>query len=349
MGAQKPIFVGFLLSTLIITGVFADCTCELEEISGNNSRVLKYKLIALASILIAGGVGVSLPFAGNIFPALRPEKDGFFIVKAFASGVILATGFIHILPDAFESLTSPCLKEHPWGDFPFTGFVAMVATILTLLFETSAAAYQLKVQTEAAAKLVEGKDEEKNGGDVDVRMHANHDHVHGFVLPPINDSEVHRYRVVSQVLELGIIVHSVIIGLSLGASKSPETIKPLIIALSFHQFFEGVGLGGCIFQAKIKSLAITLMGAFFTLTTPSGIVIGILVSNSYKENSTTALIVEGVLNAASSGILIYMALVDLLSPDFKNPRMQKSKIILLGSNVSLLLGAGLMSLLAKWA
>ncbi|XP_023743660.1 zinc transporter 5 [Lactuca sativa] len=351
MEFQKQVFVAFLLSALIITVASADCTCELEEVNSNNSTVLKYKLFALASILIAGGVGVSLPFVGNIFPALRPENDSFFLVKAFASGVILATGFIHILPDAFENLTSPCLKEHPWGDFPFTGFVAMVATIVTLLIETSAAAYQLKVQTEAAAKLVGGDDQdvEKNRGNLDVRMHANHGHVHGLVLPSINDSEVHRYRIVSQVLELGIIVHSVIIGLSLGASKNPETIKPLIVALSFHQFFEGLGLGGCIFQARIKSFAITLMGAFFTLTTPSGIVIGILVSNRYKENSTTALIVEGVLNAASSGILIYMALVDLLSPDFKNPRMQKSKMLLLGSNVFLLLGAGLMSLLAKWA
>lgn len=43
-------------------------------------------------------------------------------------------------------------------------------------------------------------------------------------------------------------MHSVIIGLSLGVSKSPKTIKPLIVALSFHQFFEGLGLGGCIFQ-----------------------------------------------------------------------------------------------------
>ncbi|KAL4585835.1 hypothetical protein LXL04_010461 [Taraxacum kok-saghyz] len=349
MEFQKPIVVAFLLSTLILTA-FADCTCDLEENNGNDSTVLKYKLIALACILIAGGIGVSLPFAGNIFQALRPENDSFFLVKAFASGVILATGFIHILPDAFESLTSPCLKEHPWGDFPFTGFVAMVATILTLLIETSASAYQLKVQTEVAAKLVGVEDEEKNAGNVDVHMHANnHGHVHGFMLPPVNDSEVHRYRIVSQVLELGIIVHSVIIGLSLGASKSPETIKPLIIALSFHQFFEGLGLGGCIYQAKIKSLAITLMGAFFTLTTPSGIVVGILISKTYKENSTNALIVEGVLNAASSGILIYMALVDLLSPDFKNPRMQKSKILLIGSHVFLLLGAGLMSLLAKWA
>ncbi|XP_024989144.1 zinc transporter 3-like [Cynara cardunculus var. scolymus] len=151
------------------------------------------------------------------------------------------------------------------------------------------------------------------------------------------------------VLELGIIIHSVIIGLSLGASKSPKTIKPLIAALSFHQFFEGLGLGGCIFQAEIKSVASMLMGVFFALTTPSGIVIGILVSNSYEENSPTALIVQGVLNAASAGILIYMALVDLLSPDFKDPRMQKNKILLLTSNVSLLLGAGLMSLLANWA
>jgi hypothetical protein len=51
-----------------------------------------------------------------------------------------------------------------------------------------------------------------------------------------------------QVLELGIVVHSVIIGISLGASEEPGTIKPLVVALSFHQMFEGMGLGGCIVQ-----------------------------------------------------------------------------------------------------
>lgn len=45
-------------------------------------------------------------------------------------------------------------------------------------------------------------------------------------------------------------VHSVIIGISLGASLSPATIKPLLVALSFHQFFEGMGLGGCISQVN---------------------------------------------------------------------------------------------------
>lgn len=56
------------------------------------------------------------------------------------------------------------------------------------------------------------------------------------------------YWIVYQVLEIGIVVHSVIIGLSLGTAGSIDTIKPLLVALSFHQFFEGMGLGGCISQ-----------------------------------------------------------------------------------------------------
>lgn len=53
-----------------------------------------------------------------------------------------------------------------------------------------------------------------------------------------------------QVLELGIVVHSVIIGISLGTSGSTSTVKTLMAALTFHQFFEGMGLGGCITQVN---------------------------------------------------------------------------------------------------
>ncbi|CAK9186738.1 unnamed protein product [Ilex paraguariensis] len=122
----------------------------------------------------------------------------------------------------------------------------------------------------------------------------------------VNSSEFfYRRKLVVHVLELEIIVHSVIIGISLGASETPKTIRPLVAALTFHQFFEGMGLGGCMAQ--------------------------------------------GVLNAASAGILICMALVDLLSADFMNLRMQNNGQLQLKANASLLFGAGFMSLLAKWA
>ncbi|CAK9187021.1 unnamed protein product, partial [Ilex paraguariensis] len=143
--------------------------------------------------------------------------------------------------------------------------------------------------------------------------------------------------------------HSVIIGISLGASETPKTIRPLVAALTFHQFFEGMGLGGCIAQEKFKFWVVAIMLVFFSLTNPIGILIGIGITNIYKQNSPTALIVEGVLNAALVEILIYMALVDLLSADFMNPRMQNNGKLQLQANVSLLFGAGFMSLLAKWA
>ncbi|KAI4338967.1 hypothetical protein MLD38_023965 [Melastoma candidum] len=46
---------------------------------------------------------------------------------------------------------------------------------------------------------------------------------------------------------------------------------------------------------------------------------------------------------------LFMSLLDLLSADFMNPRMQRNGRLQLWSNVSLLFGAGCMSLLAKWA
>lgn len=104
-----------------------------------------------------------------------------------------------------------------------------------------------------------------------------------------------------------------------------------------------------LLQANFKGLSVTIMGLLFALTTPLGIGIGLGITNYYDENSPTALIVEGIFNAASAGILIYMALVDLLAADFMNPRMQNSGTLRLGANLSLLLGAGCMSLLAKWA
>lgn len=91
------------------------------------------------------------------------------------------------------------------------------------------------------------------------------------------------------------------------------------------------------------------MAMFFSLTTPAGIAAGIAISSPYDRNSTTALVVEGLFNAASAGILIYMALVDLLAADFMNPRMQSKGRLQLAAYVALLLGAGLMSLLAVWA
>ncbi|XP_012088574.1 zinc transporter 5 isoform X1 [Jatropha curcas] len=345
------IFSLILLFPIFISASNSKCNCQTHEPHQEDhkpiSEVLTYKLISIASILSASAFGVSLPFLVKNISFLNPQGQIFTLIKSFAAGVILATGFIHILPDATESLTSPCLEETPWRKFPFTGFVSMLSAIGTLMMESLATGYHKRSELRKALPISgdDHLDHDHNGGNA-----SGSGHLHGssFALQRTNASELKRHRIVSQVLEMGIVVHSVIIGLSLGVSTNSETIKPLVAALSFHQFFEGIGLGQCISQAKFKSKAVATMVIFFSLTTPSGIAIGIGISKVYNESSPTALIVEGLLNSASSGILIYMALVDLLASDFLNSKMLTNFRLQLGASLTLLLGAGSMSLLAKW-
>ncbi|KAL1556026.1 zinc transporter 1-like [Salvia divinorum] len=333
-----------LLLALLLPQVSGDCSGQDEEQSARRDQVtaLRYKLAAIATILCAGAIGVSLPILGRRFTVLRPENDVFFMIKAFAAGVILSTGFVHILPDAFRTLTSPCLGRNPWGEFPFAGFVAMMAAIGTLAIDTVATSFYKRSHFDKSKRAAVVADEE-TADPCDDHTGDVHVHAHGS-----SASDLVRQRIISQVLEVGVVVHSVIIGVSLGASESVGTIKPLLAALSFHQFFEGLGLGGCISQAKFKSATTVIMMMFFSLTTPIGIGAGIGIASVYRENSRSALIVEGILNSASAGILVYMALVDLLAADFMNPRMQSNVRLQLGSHISLLLGAGCMSFLARW-
>ncbi|CAM0955030.1 unnamed protein product [Alopecurus aequalis] len=325
-----------------------DDDCAADDAGRDKAQALRLKIIAVASILAGSAIGASLPSLGRRFPALRPDTDLFLVVKAFAGGVILATGLVHILPAAFEALGSPCLVNGPWKRFPFAGLVAMLAAIATLIVDTVATGYFHRTNAKRAAAVTD----EQTPGDLETSdEHNGHGHAHGMSVlaaPPDGD-ELVRHRVISQVLELGVVVHSLIIGMSLGASDFPSTVRPLVPALTFHQLFEAIGLGGCIVQAKFRLKSVVAMALLFSLTTPVGIGVGIAVSSVYDETSPTALVVQGLLEAATAGILVYMALVDILAEDFTKPRVQSRARLQLALNVSLLLGAGLMSLLAVWA
>ncbi|CAI9267548.1 unnamed protein product [Lactuca saligna] len=300
----------------------------------SKTKSLKLKLVAIAAILVASMMGVTLPMLSRAIPALQPDKKLFVLVKAFASGVILATGYMHVLPDSFDCLTSECLPENPWRKFPFTTFIAMLSAVLTLMVDSYAMSWYKKY-----GPRNENLDPKISG-------HFHGDGSSGIDSPT---SQLRRYRVVAQVLELGIVVHSVVIGLSMGASDNLCTIRPLVAALCFHQFFEGMGLGGCILQAEYERKMKAMMVFFFSVTTPFGIALGIGLSNVYRENSPAALMVVGILDAVSAGLLNYMALVDLLAADFMGKKLQEDMKLQAASYVAVFLGAGGMSVMAIWA
>ncbi|BAT74839.1 hypothetical protein VIGAN_01260800 [Vigna angularis var. angularis] len=348
----KITFVFFILFTLLTPKAMADCEAQSANTCNNKEKALSLKVIAIFTILVSSIIGVTLPLVTRSVPALSPENDLFIIVKCFAAGIILGTGFMHVLPDSFDMLWSDCLKEKPWHEFPFSGLVAMFSAIMTMMVDSLATSvYTKRSKTEIipAESSPAGGGDQEMGGVVNFGHFHGHHHHHPENKTEAQESQLLRYRVVAMVLELGIVVHSVVIGLGMGASNNTCTIKGLIAALCFHQMFEGMGLGGCILQAQYKFLKKAIMVFFFSVTTPFGIALGIALSTTYRENSPSALITVGLLNASSAGLLIYMALVDLLSADFMSPRLQGSVNLQLKSYLAVFLGAGGMSLMAKWA
>lgn len=193
-----------LLLLLLPTLVASECTCEVDAQQNNRTESFTYKIGAVASILIAGGIGVSLPLLGRRVEAFNPENDIFFMIKAFAAGVILATGFVHILPDAFQILTSPCLKDNPWGRFPFTGFIAMMSSIGTLMVDSLATNFYKRQHFGGKQVNVdEEKDDDHHAGHVHVHTHTTNGHAHGSATTPSSHetgvSDLIRHRIISQV------------------------------------------------------------------------------------------------------------------------------------------------------
>jgi len=153
-------------------------------------------------------------------------------------------------------------------------------------------------------------------------------------------------------LEFGIAVHSVLIGLTLGTTT--DSFVALFIALCFHQFFEAIALGAQI--ANLKSTSITsaiFLILFFSFTTPVGIAIGIGVhAGTYNPQSVSSLLVTGILDSFAAGILIYVALVNLITADmgvnahgFHSLRSRLKWLYF----IALYLGVGVMAVIGRWA
>ncbi|KAI2739158.1 hypothetical protein DTO013F2_9433 [Penicillium roqueforti] len=146
------------------------------------------------------------------------------------------------------------------------------------------------------------------------------------------------------VLEFGIVFHSVFIGLTL--SVSGEEFTTLYIVIVFHQTFEGLGLGPPCYPSLAAIKNPDILGFVYGVSTPIAIAIGLGVRKTYPPTGRTTLIVNGVFDSISEGILIYVGLVELMEHEFMcTPSVRRAPIqtvlaalLLLSSGAALMLG-----------
>lgn len=314
-------------------------------------------------ILATSAVGV---FAPIILYRVSPFKEGsvrdwiLTAGKFFGTGVIIATAFIHMLPEALERFGSECLGEGWHSYHAFGGLFCMLASFALQIIELSALSNLDAIAKRNAAKRSTANNEELAAaklGDVSPPdTLANHEHNHHGI---DKDGHVHSagflendqsLRSISTlILELGILMHSVIIGITLGTVDSSFFIT-LLVALVFHQFFEGIALGTRVNELECKSWTKpVIMGLLFVCITPIGVAIGIGIRSTMDPPSS--ILAQAILDSLSAGILLYSAYISLMSIEINhNVGFRKASI---GRKVfcfaCMYLGAAMMSIIGVWA
>eukprot|EP00004_Rigifila_ramosa_P023897 TRINITY_DN678_c0_g1_i8.p1 TRINITY_DN678_c0_g1~~TRINITY_DN678_c0_g1_i8.p1 ORF type:complete len:314 (-),score=60.68 TRINITY_DN678_c0_g1_i8:46-987(-) len=310
--------------------------CTSESLEGYD---MPLHIAGLFIVLATSALGCAAPV---VLPGLQDSKL-LLIARHFGSGVILSTAFVHMMVPAVLMLNDPCVPiEFNENYTAYAGMFAMVAALFMQIIEYLG--FSISAATGHAhshgAPDVELADERRTG---------NLGHSHAVILSSAERETAQTRRLLAlYCLEFGIATHSIIIGMALGTSN--EEFKTLLVAIVFHQFFEGIGLGARIRDVELPLFRSLMMVLIYTFTTPFGIALGIGIRESFNGAASTTLITQGIFDSVSAGILLYSSLVHLVYEDFVNPTFHAlphfDKMLCFGS---LYVGAGIMSLIGRYA
>ena len=150
-------------------------------------------------------------------------------------------------------------------------------------------------------------------------------------------------------LELGVSVHSVFIGIGLGVARG-AVFRTLLAALCLHQFFEGLALGGAAADVAATANLNAALTAVFALSTPTGVLVGVTLRETAGKRSATATTLEGSLEACATGVLLYVSLVQLLAPHMSRAAWLRrcGPALRAAAFLALWLGAAAMACLGHW-
>ena len=345
--------------------------CFITATNNDYNGRLGARISALFVILISSTALTFFPVLAKRVRWLRIPLYVYLFARYFGAGVIVATAFIHLLDPAYAEIgPATCVgMTGGWASYSWPPAIALITVMMIFLLDFGAQRYvesKYGIHNHEDVQAVVTGDARELGQVELTSSQAGPDQAEasrsspekryasaGLVEQGDAAAEECAFRqqiAALLILEFGVIFHSVIIGLNLGTVG--QEFDTLYVVIVFHQSFEGLGIGARMSAIPFPrgSWLPWILCTAYGLTTPIAIAAGLGVRNTYNAGSFTASVVSGVLDSLSAGILIYTGLVELLARDFLfNPHLTKDNKQITFMIACVLLGAGVMALLGKWA
>lgn len=248
------------------------------------------KLAFLVAILAMGALGGAIPLWRRDAPG-----QGRFLGwgNAFAAGVFLGAGWIHLLPDA------SALWRELGFDYPMAMLLAVVGFVSMLLFEHV-------LVPESAHEVVHAPSNER------------------FAHLRDNGRSAFTAYAVLTVLS----VHSFLAGLALGAQPELTGAFVIFLAIVAHKSTGGFALGVSLVRHRMPPGRAWALLALFALATPLGILVGAVMGELLEGSARTAF--EAVFLGLAAGTFVYVATLDILRDEFLEPGGRFSKWVCVG-------------------
>ncbi|KAG7390543.1 high-affinity Zn(2+) transporter zrt1 [Phytophthora pseudosyringae] len=326
--------------------------CGCVSLDADNEYDMGLHVGSIFIIFVVSAAGTMIPIISQKIPQCKANSVIMEAISAFAYGVVIATGLIHMVNEGIEKLSDECLGDIV-NEYGSLGLAFVLMTLVLMHFIECESSVFFGAQGSTLHGHAHGEPVVQEAvitpeGAMTPRP-ADHPYHEKSLTQSTHDSKIRR-KIATLIFEAGVIFHSVIIGLDLGVTTGSE-FKTLLAALCFHQFFEGVAIGTSALSSLESKGKLFMVNFAFAITTPVGQVIGIAIRTTYSSTSSTALWVQGILDCVAGGILLYTGLVELLTYNMttngqflSRPAPQRFAMYF-----CLWLGAGLMALIGKWA
>ncbi|KAF4317591.1 hypothetical protein BBO99_00006387 [Phytophthora kernoviae] len=325
--------------------------CGCVSLNSDDDYDMGLHIGSIFIIFAVSAAGTLIPLIAQKIPQCNANSIIMESISAFAYGVVIATGLIHMVNEGIEKLSDECLGSVV-EEYGSLGLAFVLATLVVMhLIECESSVFFGN-----QGSLLHGH---AHGHTPEAIMQQPVSTPNGAVTPQTaeyheksvnhaeNDSKIRR-KIATIIFEAGVIFHSVIIGLDLGVTTGSE-FNTLLAALCFHQFFEGIAIGTSALSSIESKGKLFMVNFAFAITTPIGQVIGIAVRTTYSSSSSTALWVQGILDCVAGGILLYTGLVELMTYNMTTNHqfLSRSTAQRFSIYISLWLGAGLMALIGN--
>lgn len=106
------------------------------------------RILAIFMILISSFIGTFFPLLSSKFSFVRLPDLCWFLAKFFGSGVIIATGFMHLLEPASDALGNECLGG-TFANYPWAFAICLMSLFVLFLTEIVAHYYVAKASASA--------------------------------------------------------------------------------------------------------------------------------------------------------------------------------------------------------